>query len=87
MRKAGRKPGKDIREAQKDQFSKPAWLNVWRPGERSKTKTEHSFETIMRNLHTGPRAELVGRDGVSVEVEEEKAWGRWGSHLRGFLQA
>lgn len=61
MRKADRKPGKDIREAQKDQLSKPVCLNVWRPGERSKMKTEHSFEMVMRNPRTGLCAEQVAQ--------------------------
>lgn len=51
MKKADRKPGKNIREAQKDQLSKSVCLNMWRSGERSKMKTEHSFEAVMRNPH------------------------------------
>ena len=66
MRKAGRKTGKDIREAQKDQLSKSVWLNVWRPGERTKMKTEHSFEAVMRTLDTGLCAEQVGQKAESV---------------------
>lgn len=64
MRKAGRKPGEDSREAQEDQLSKPVWPGVWRPGERSQIRLSRA----LGNLDSGLWAEQVGWKAETVRV-------------------
>lgn len=71
MTRACRKQGKGIREAFEAFLSFLSVAECVESGERSE-----SFETFGRNLGVGLcwAGGTEGRDSVSVEVEEEKAW-------------